>query len=262
MTKLARASLAIVVLAALTGPAAAQDDVPITKDNWPLAYNDRPLTLAKGMLEIGGDTVRINLSSDAVAKPIAFLPSIYYGVNDKLSVGIAHPVNGICISGEENGCAKVYNDVAIDALYGLMTKGTFLLTAHGGIPISSLSDPFVMGINLGVLGQLTVSKLAILFDPRITVGITERDAGNKQFIGVPVWFRYQVNPQLNPYLYTGIFGPTESFGDFYAIPIGVGVLYAVNNRLDVGGEFQFPNLAGKGSTADGRVLYVRVALRI
>jgi hypothetical protein len=262
MKTLTRASLAMVVLAALTGPAAAQDDVPITKDNWPLAYNDRPLTLAKGMLEIGGDTVRINLSKDAVGKPISFMPSIYYGVNEKLTVGAYHPVNGICISGEENGCAKVYNDLAVHALYGLMTKGTFLLTAHAGLAFLSLSDPTAVGVQVGGLGQLTISKLAILFYPLLTVGVTERDAGNKEFLSIPVWFRYQVNPQLNPFLSTGIAGPLDGFGDAYAIPVGLGVLYAINNRLDVGTEFVFTNLAGKGGGADGRALFARVVLRI
>ena len=48
--------------------------------------------------------IDVNMSADAVGKPFSIAPDIYYGVSDKLSVGLTHDT-GLCLAGEENGCA-------------------------------------------------------------------------------------------------------------------------------------------------------------
>lgn len=243
------------------------------------------LTLGAGKILIAGSTINIGLFPDNAGKPFSLAPSVYYGVNEKLTVGLTHdsgttmwsprpalrfttidilgtPVvaaagAGICLSGEEGGCPKVYDNVGLDALYGIKDE-KFSLAAHPGLDVFSF-DPFVLQLRLGVLGRYAASdKLAIVFDPRIAIGITERDF-NKERIDVPVWAWYMASAQLGVYLHTGINGPLDGFGDAFAVPVQVGANYMVNEKLTAGADFSFVNLLGKGGDADGKMIGLRAA---
>ncbi len=275
MNKTIRNSLLALVGVSLLGTttARAQED-DYTKDTWPLEATKRPLTLDAGMLEIRGNTFQLNLSKNQVGEPFSLAPSLYYGVDKKLTLGITH-ATGFCLAGEDNGCPKLYNDFTFDALYGLMLRGSFQLAGHGGLAFPSLSDNFRMGLNVGLLGRINAGNLAIVFDPRLYIGFTDRDldspeasafggaAYGKEMLYIPVWVQFQVNTQTMIYAVSGINDRLDGFGDAYQIPIGAGALFAINNRLDFGAEFVFPNLAGKGDNkADARMLILRAALRI
>jgi hypothetical protein len=225
---------------------------PLTKANWPLALVDRPITLAKGLLEIRGN-VQVNMSKSAVGKPFTIAPQIYYGVSDVLNVGLTHST-GLCLSGKSNGCAKVYNDVGVDVIYALTLK-QFQAGAHVGVVLGSL-DPGVAGINIGPLIQYTMGKINFYFDPKVYIGLNKRDAGNKEKLDAPLEIDYQVTPKLAASLFTGIGGPFSHFGDFFTVPVGVGALFGMSTKLDIGGRFVFGNLAGKGGSADGRGLVI------
>jgi len=254
------------------------------------------LPAAKGKIVIAGSTAVINMSADAVAKPVSFAPAVYYGVSDKLSVGLTHdsgslpitprpgirvisvlvpnpldptmtiPVTaaggaGICITGEENGCAKVYDNVGADAVFGL-AEGKNSLGAHGGLDVFTF-DPMVLQLRVGVIGKFAANeKISVVYDPRISIGVTERDGGNKEQIDVPVWLWFAANEKISAYAHTGIRGALDGFGDTYSIPVGVGANFSVNEKMTVGGDFHFLNLAGKGSSADGRALGLRLVYRL
>lgn len=250
-----------------------------------------PLTLGAGKIEIGGETVTINLSADAVGKPISLAPAIYYGVNDKLTVGVTHDAGstmwsprpafrtitivnpldptmtltgvggaGICLTGEDNGCNKVYDNVGLDALFSL-AMGKFSVAAHGGLDVFSF-DPFTLSLRAGVLGRYEIApKIAVSFDPRISIGLTERDF-NKETIDVPAWLWFMASPKLAAYVSSGIAGPLDGFGDAFSIPLGVGANFNVNEKLSAGLDFQFLNIAGKNSTADARAIGIRVGYKL
>lgn len=246
------------------------------------------LVVEKGKIQIMGSTLNINLSSDAVAKPVFLAPAVYYGVNEKLSVGLTHdsgttmwtprpglrfttidilgtPVqvaagSGICITGEENGCPKVYDNIGLDALYSIKAE-KFSLAAHGGLDVFSF-DPMILQLRAGVLGRYMASdKIGIVFDPRVRIGLTERDF-NKEAVDIPVWFWFHANEQLAAYVHTGLSSTFENFGDNLIVPVGVGANYSVNDKLMVGGDFHFVNLLGEGGTADARILGIRAAYKI
>ena len=260
MQRIMRIALSSLLVLTLVGTTAANaQDSDYDKDSWPLSVNNRPLTLAAGMLEISGDTFLFNMSADNIGKPFSLAPDIYYGVDDKLSVGINHGT-GICLAGEDKGCAKVYNDLAIDALYGIMLKGSFQLALHGGLGVPFI-DPFTTGLNIGARGRINIGNFAVAFDPSLYVGFTKRDA-LAELVSLPFWAQFQVNEQTMVYAMSGLMGPLDGFGDGYAIPIGAGAAFAINNRIDFGGEFRFDNLAGKDGSADGRMLILRAALRL
>lgn len=261
------------------GAATASASASYTKDTWPLAYVDRPVTLAKGMIQIHADFFA-NLSTDKVFKPFAIAPDIYYGVSDKLTAGLTHGI-GLCLAGTDNGCAKVYDDVGLDVLFGLKHDAKMDLAVHAGANAYSL-DAGTYGIHAGVLLKYQMDKLGIYADPGIGIGLTKRDeAGNKETLSIPIMVAYQANANLAPFVRTGIGGfavaslsasyngganldvDGAGFGDTYAIPLGVGAVYAVSNKLDVGAEFDFPGIAGSDlASTDLRYFVVSANLRL
>ncbi|HWO21878.1 MAG TPA: hypothetical protein VNO30_24085 [Kofleriaceae bacterium] len=241
-----------------------------------------PLTLYKGKILIAGSTVNINLSADAVGKPISLAPSVWYGIDDKLTVGLTHDGGstvwtprpgfrtitldilgmtvtglggaGICLTGDENGCSGIYDNVGVDALYSIKNE-RFSLAAHPGIDVFSF-DPFTLSLRVGVLGRYLVNdKIAVVFDPRIKIGITERDF-NKETIDVPIWAWYAINDKISAYLHTGFNAAFDGFGDTLTIPLQLGANFMVNHNLTVGLDFGFPAI---DESADARVLGLRAA---
>jgi hypothetical protein len=217
-----------------------------TAKTYPRRYVDRPTTLGKGMIEVQAE-VGVGLVKEIEGQPIGIHPDVYYGVNDDLTIGLTH-AQGICFNGEVDMAgvtadlcgSGVYDDLGLDALYKVHRKGKLDLAAHGGLDFPAF-DPFLMALRAGVSGEyLATPDLGIFFDPYFTVGITERDAGNKETVNVPVWAAYQVTPELAPWLRTGIAGPLDGFGDSYAVPLALGALYSLGQQMDVGGEFVLP----------------------
>ncbi len=249
------------------------------------------LTLAKGKAVIAGETVNIGLFPDppGAGKPISLAPSVWYGVSDKLTVGVTHDggttgwtprpsINfgsttiagvtvpslagpGICVTGTDGGCPKVYNNASVDALFALSTD-KLSLAVHPALDIASF-DPLFLRIRAGVLGRyMASSKVAITFDPRIGIGLTKRDNGNKENIDLPVWFWYHLNDKVGLAINSGISGPLSKFGDSFFIPVGFNFTYMVNDKMEVGADFSFLNLIGKNSTADAKMLGLRFAYHL
>jgi hypothetical protein len=227
------------------------------------------LTNGAGKISIEGSTVNVNMSADAVAKPFSLAPSVRYGVNEKITVGVTHdlgttkysprpvPGAGICLAGKENGCAKVYDNIGLDVLFGAV-QGKTSVAIHGGLEVLSF-DPLLLDIRAGALIKFDANeKISVVADPWILVGLTERDAGNKELLNVPVYVWFNANEKISVYGATGIYGPLDGFGDAYGIPLGLGGNFAANEKLTVGADFWFENIAGKGSSADFRSLALRV----
>jgi hypothetical protein len=246
------------------------------------------LTLKAGGFVIAGSTLNINLSTDAVGKPVSLAPNLWYGINDKLTVGLTHDGGssawtprpafrtltivvagmattasggaGICLTGSDNGCNKFYDNLGFDALYSL-SAGKFSVAAHPGFDVFSI-DEGTLTARVGVLGTYEVSdKIVIAFDPRINIGLPDTDF-NKAGIDIPVFAWYKASDKMGVYVDTGIAGPFDGFGDGFTVPLGLGATFKVNDKLGVGGDFAFTNLLGNNGGADGRVLGVRVSYAV
>lgn len=273
--------LAAAVALSATSPAFADDDAiaqgVFNKENWPLETIHRPLTLASGMLSIEGDTLWVNLSSDAAGDPVLIRPDIYFGINGQLTAGITHtgrfPLlspGGFCVSGDVCDANGTYDSVGAEVIYALTRGGNVGLAAHGGILLPSLSDPFVSGLTAGLTTRFKGGKLAFVFDPTLYLGVVKRDpleGGLKEQFTLPVDIQYQLNTQTMVYVASGINGPLDGFGDAYMIPAGIGANFAINNRADLGAEFEVFNVAGKEFEGgpdrfDGRAFVLRFAIRI
>jgi hypothetical protein len=268
MIRLRLLGLSLACGIALSTPAVADETSGMyPKDQWPLAATRRPLTLAASMVEISGDTLGINLSSETSGDPTFVAPDLFFGVSDKLTVGVTHDI-GFCISGD--ACDPAYNDLGLKALFAIMQAGNLQAAVHGGLLIPSL-DPLVAGLEIGMAGKIVGGPIALVFDPSLYVGMAGRDEAsfrsfdglyNTETFRLPIDLQYQLNFQTMVFLSSGVNGPLDGFGDVYRVPVGLGALFAVNNRIDFGVELEFLDLLGTLSSSDFRVLYARLAIRI
>ncbi|HTM22291.1 MAG TPA: hypothetical protein VL172_17345 [Kofleriaceae bacterium] len=213
------------------------------------------MILAKGKIGVAV-AVQVNLSKDLVAKPISIQPDVAYGVMPKLDVGLYHSsygiagwwgglAGGICVSGTDNGCAKAYNGpIGILAHYMLMGNAGMEIDANAGLVFRQLSDPMMLGAKLGVDVHKMMGKLMIGLSPNLLLGFTERDAGNKEYLNVPVSVMFAASPKLMAGLQTGIQGPLDGFGDFYMVPVSLGAMFMVNPSLSAGAAFNLFRVAG------------------
>jgi len=221
------------------------------------------LVLPKGgiSLHVG---LEINMSTDAVGKPFSIAPDVWYGVNEKLSAGIVHSVYGrtgfwdgyrssLCLAGEENGCAKVYDNIGVAGKYALSQTADMGLAAIGGLHVNSF-DPMLLALRVGVEGMWTSGKMAVHFVPSLQIGLTEREpeaatpgiavSANKEVLAIPVSLMYAASHQLHAGVQTGIRGPLDGFGDAYSVPLSLGAIYMVNPQIMVGGAFGFNRILG------------------
>jgi hypothetical protein len=247
---------AVVALAGTPRAAHADEEFYIVAD-WPIRLVDRPLVLGPSMFEVRGDTLRLELSKDRVGDPISLAPDLYYGLTERITLGYFHDV-GVCISGD--GCATTYNDFGAEALFSLIYDGPLVMAGRIGLTFGPL-DPFVGGVHAGLPVRVGAGDVAVLVEPRVYIGLLERDTRG-DFVDVPVQLQYQLTDQNVLLLSSGVRGPLRDFGDAVAVPVGLGAVATLSRRVDVGGEFLFTNLAGRGGGVDGRLLLLRVAVRL
>ena len=261
----ARFAFAVSIVMMSSTAATADETDEYTKVDWPLSVIERPLTLAGGMFEARGDTYLLELSDGVAGDAMSIAPDLYYGINSQFTVGVTHD-RGFCFAGDL--CDPTYNDVGVEALYGLMRGGNLQFAVLGGLQFPAFDPNFGAGLNFGALARLNVGKVAVRVEPKLYVGVVGRDDVRKETLFLPGEIQVQLNNQTNVFLRSGVEGPLDGFGDAFAVPVGLGATFAINNRLDIGAEFRFTNLLGKDlaagfeAGADGRLLIGRFALRL
>lgn len=217
----------------------------------PTALHAGGVTLPAGKLNVHA-AVEINLSEDAVAKPLSIAPDVAYGVTDDLTVSLIHSTfgitgfrgsagRGLCLSGEDGGCANVYDNVGAEAMYAL-TAGDLSVAALGGVHALSLDAGFY-DLKAGVRVRWSKDKVAVTSTPAVTVELAERDL-NKDRLWLPVAAQYKLTPELALGGSTGIKAPLDGFGDAWEVSLGASATYAVSPALTLGGSFVFGKIVG------------------
>jgi hypothetical protein len=217
-------------------------------------FTRRSYILPSGSVELTGEPARPKMLGIGVSDGDGFDPfhlplHLYFGVSEDFTLGIVHDF-GLCFN-----CDRPYNDVGLGMLYRLTTSQNFELDLHAVAPLISNFDPFNMGGRIGVLGRVNIgSVVALVFDPSLYIGLTNRDEGNREGIGLPVWVYFQVTPSIAPFVGTGLHGPLDDFGDHYSGPLEAGSIFSVNADIDLGFVVQFWNALGRRHTLDAREL--------
>lgn len=206
----------------------------------------------------------INLSEGAAGKPFNIPLDVYYGVNDRLTLGLTHSggvvqptspyprFSGLCLSGTKNGCGKVYNNVGFDALYAFLT-GTLQLAGHGGLEVASL-DPARFALRLGVLFQAPLaSRVALLVDPRFVIGLNERD-DNKDHLVLPLGVQFWATEPLRLAVRTVFAGQLNDFKNTNSGSLGIFGGYRFAPAVEGFASFDFLNLYGHDGGGESRSL--------
>ncbi len=252
----------LVALGSIT-PALADEDVPRISE-FPDGQDSvrRGIQGSKGMLS-ARIYLNVNMSSDRVAEPVSLAPDLFYSVSDKVQLGLLHtspmgwqtlPGTGLCLTGKDSGCPRVYNGLGLDLMLGLLSGDVFL-SAHASFYVLSFADPSATMLTLGLAGKIRITEgFALFFDPQLGIGLSGRDepTGTEQSLYLPVELQVQAADALQLKIFTGISGELDGFGDVYRIPVGLGALYNLSTHFDLGLRFSFDNLLGKVPPGVGR----------
>jgi len=213
-----------------------------------------------------------NLSKDAAGEPVSLAPDLYYGVTDRVQIGLVHqgpmgwqgrPGLGICFTGEEHGCPEVYDNLGFDLMVGLAFEKVHM-SLHSTLFINTF-DPFATSLALGFAGKAHLSgNFAVYFDPKIAISLNERDLVDDALF-IPLELQFQAAPRTTLKLLTGLAGGLTEFGDNYEIPLGLGIMQNLSEHFDLGARFSFDNLLGHEDAnigrADARSLAVLLNIR-
>lgn len=197
----------------------------------------------------------INLSSDFAGDPISLSPDVWYGVSDKLTVGLVHtfvgatgiyglPGTSLCLVGDL--CGDVYNFAGLDARYTLKSTAKLALALDGGLFMTSL-DPFQLALKVGVVGRYRFGKkLALDFSPNLFAGLTKRDGGgmgtdpNKEVLALPASVVYSLDAKIGLFAQLALLLPFENAGDTYLVGYSIGGSYAINKQAAIEVAFSLP----------------------
>lgn len=254
-----------------------EDLPPATYDatTWPSADLDRPLGLGPGMFELR-TTLAADLSDGEAFRTVSFAPDLYYGVTERLSIGVVHthfatltpepdevspaglgahaptapvvqPGDGLCLG---DGCARVYDNAGVDVRLALgAMRGRIQLRAHAGMEAANF-DPLRLGGRVGLTGRIRAGPAALLVDASVRVGLLRREVGNDDVLSLPVALVLQATPSIVVELASGVYGPLTEVRAGARVPATLGLLYAVSSALDLGASVGFPALLG-GDAAPG-----------
>lgn len=255
--------LLVCVLGSVASTAAAADDDD-DDDAAPSRAPDGQYAVMRGVQGPAGLlaarlVLGINLSADKAGEPISFMPDLYYSVTDTLQLGVVHsgpmgwqarPGLGLCLTGQDHGCPHVYDNAGFDAMYGV-SVGALRLSTHGSLFLGHFS-PLTMSLAVGVMGKARLaSRVALLFDPKIAIELTERDTTDDA-VYIPLELQFQAGAATTLKLLTGLSAGLSTFGDSYEIPVGIGLLQNLTRHLDIGVRLSFDNLLGHEPAGVGR----------
>ena len=249
-TRLTLATLAVAPTL-LSIPASADDAAPVAAAPAP------GLTLPAGKVNLAVN-LEIQMTADKVGKPVSVAPDVSYGVTPDLTVALVHSRfatsgfraavgGGLCVTGEDNGCPEVYDNVGVEGWYSL-SRGQLAIAAGGGVHAVSLANDFY-DLKAGAKLRYTMDKVAVHALPSVFIALTERedDAGarkNPDQLWVPVQLTYKATGEVTVGVGSGIKGPLSGFGDAWEVPLGAMATYAIDPVTTVGGSWVFGKLVG------------------
>lgn len=242
-------ALAAMVSVARAEPAA---DMTTTKTSAvPSELVARPLVLGAGTIELATQG-ELSLDRRNNYSPVSIAPDLRYGVTDRLTVGLIHSNramgfegqvgNGLCFAGEAAGCPHLYNHTGVDAIYALAAgAGPWALAVRGYAMFSGYSETTPFGVTAagGVRARWRQGRVAVVVDP--LVGVAYTDGGDTQLqVQLLARAQYQLGRYFATYGGAGYYGPVDEAG---AVPVFAGLLFAVDENIDVGASVAFTDVS-------------------
>jgi hypothetical protein len=197
--------------------------------------------------------LHVDLSEGRVGEPISLAPDLYYAFSDVFQLGLVHnlpmgwstrPGPGLCLTGTDGRCPRIYDNLGIDAMIGL-AFGDFHFSLHTALHVLRLSSPRWLMLTAGAATKFHFSDTFALFvDPQFGFALSQRDAGNVNQFFLPLELQFQTSDTSVFKILSGVYGPLSGFGDAYQAPLGVGLVFNINEHIDLGARFNFDNLLG------------------
>lgn len=222
--------------------------------------------------------VGINLSTTDTGDPVAVSPDLWYTPVRRVRLVLGHSPqsaggfygtagypaepHGLCVTGEANGCARIYDSFNAGADYwAVMGNFNAIFWARG--VVRSVADHWV-GATLGAsLGKaLSGGKLLLGINPNMYIGFTKRGGGNTELLTVPIHAMYVLSARIMIGIQTGIAAPPDAIRDGYRLPLGIGVMFTAKERMAIGAVFNlFAVTSGRSLPAgpDSRALSIMVS---
>ena len=261
-------AIAIAVVAIVLSAAPARAGGPaVSAPGGPDDLVGRAVVLAREAGEAAA-TIEVNLSKRYEWKPVSVAPDVWFGVTDQLTIGLIHSSramgvidagNGLCSTGSTHGCPAAYDNIGLDGRYALR-RGWLAVAARVRV-IASSFDPWKPTVRPGALVRLHRGRFGITADPQLQLGLDHRDEGNRDWLRIPLWFAIQPARGVAIALRTGIDGELATFGDTYAIPVGLELAVRVTARVELAAFVGFPTLGGPQNQFTRRVGWLGVTGR-
>jgi hypothetical protein len=226
----------------------------------------------KGKISINAG-IGINLSDEdkgfgKVADPINISPDVVYGVMPKLDVGLYHSNQGltgfyfeglgggVCIG---DACAEAYNGpTGILARYEIV-NGNVGVAGNGGVVLTNITDDADIGIRLKLgadVRYMINDAMGLMVNPNVHVNIAADDAvSDTHELYLPIGLMYAINDKIHAGLQTGIYAlDIGELADTWFLPITVGGMMKIDDKLSVGGAIGLPIIAsGVDMVPDGPI---------
>lgn len=212
------------------------------------------LTLPGGGVSVSA-TLEVEATAAKAGKPISLAPDVSYGVTPELTLSLVHSTfgvtgfrggagRGVCLTGEDRGCAKVYNNVGAEALYGL-ARGPFALALNAGVHATNLDAGFYAA-KAGLRLRWMSGALSLASSPAVLIALTHRDDTPKNVdqLFVPVVVSYRPVKPLTLGLGSGVKGPIDGFGDAWEVSLGFLGGFSLSRQLSLGTSLVFGKALG------------------
>lgn len=254
--------IAIALAAIITPALAVADEAPADP---PAAAPPAPgLTLPTGKINVAVN-LELNMSADKVGKPISIAPDVSYGVTPDLTVAVVHSRyaltgfrasagGGVCVTGTDNGCANVYDNVGLEGWYSV-ARGPTAAAVGGGVHAMSLDAGFY-DLKVGAKVRHVMGKVGVHVMPTVLIAMTKREEGgvrlSRDSLWIPVLATYKATPEVTVGVGTGLKAlDLSAFGDSWEVSLGAVCTYALDPATTVGASWIFGKvLAGVDNPPD------------
>jgi hypothetical protein len=124
-------------------------------------------------------------------------------------------------------------------------------------------EPLKPSARIGALVRARgrASRLAVIADPHVQLGLANTDLGNRSWLRVPLWLAVQPVPRWSIALRTGLDGEFATFGETFAIPFGIDTTVRLTRRVDLSALAAFPSLLGPQNQYRSRAISLTLTAR-
>ena len=226
-----------------------------TKDTYPVAELQRPLTITKGMTELRGG-IDIDARNETAFENFGIGLDARYGIEDNVEAQLHFRTDLNAWNGLDFGAALESSIVydLVDFRLGVAIPVAKVITVPDDPTTPTINEEeteteTLFDFELGFPFRYAVAEQGgiVALDTLMTIN-TKGKPDATPSIGILI----QPVPVLAIKLHAKLIVPDFNFKvENFVIPVSANIQFSVNNLIDIGGEFTFPNLKPPDPDGDG-----------